>query len=139
MRVKRAELQALGIQVTSRWLDEKASPTSGITEHAPSYLESTAKIDIADIEISDAVILFTPSDEDLDSVVVTRSWARGGRHFETGYAYLLGREIIVCGPRENIFHYLPGIQQFDTWEQTKKYMEYIQSRVPEEVARGGRR
>ena len=42
---------------------------------------------------------------------------RGSRHVEFGMAYSLGIEILVIGPRENLFHTMPEIRHWTTWEQ----------------------
>lgn len=42
---------------------------------------------------------------------------RGGRHVEFGIALANGARVIVVGHRENIFHWLPQIEFFETWEQ----------------------
>lgn len=130
----REELIELGIEVTSRWLDEKSSPTSSIFDHDEEYLRSTAYVDLQDIVAADVIVLFTPYDEDFsDLAIVKRAWARGGRHFEFGFAYawrqlsfvMTGREtpeLIICGPRENVFSYLHEIKQFSTWSQVKTYL-----------------
>jgi hypothetical protein len=41
---------------------------------------------------------------------------RGGRHVEFGLAIGLKKRLIVIGPRENIFHCLPQVELFDSWE-----------------------
>ena len=44
---------------------------------------------------------------DVFIVLTTGTPARGGRHFETGYAFALGKPIMVVGPVEHAFQYLP--------------------------------
>jgi len=39
---------------------------------------------------------------------------------EAGFAMGLGKTLMICGPRENIFHYLDEVHKFDTWEQLKE-------------------
>jgi nucleoside 2-deoxyribosyltransferase len=113
------ELEALGIAVTSRWLKERAHPTSQMSEFDDTYLANTAQVDVQDIEDADVVVLFTVHPEN------GPCHRRGGRHFEAGLAVGLGKLLIICGPRENVFHYLgePQIRQFDTWEQVKEVLE----------------
>lgn len=43
--------------------------------------------------------------------------SRGGRHVEFGMALALAKRCIVIGPRENVFHLLPQVEQYDSWEQ----------------------
>jgi hypothetical protein len=42
-------------------------------------------------------------------VLTTGELARGGRHFETGYAYRAGIPVILVGPVEHAFHHLDGV------------------------------
>lgn len=128
-----AELQALGINISSKWFDEIVHPQVQLSEVSEEYQQATAVADIEALYLADVLVLFTPSDADLETVPV-RSWARGGRHFESGLFYSLvmldpqNRTLVICGPRENIFHSLnenskyPAILQFDDWTQTKAYL-----------------
>ena len=136
MRMYAQELRALGMQVTSRWLDEKVSLTTEVTELSEDYCAETAFMDIKDIAESNVFILFTPTDEELANPDISKkAWARGGRHFETGLAcgmrlvnaLLTGMEhtypvILVCGPRENIFYAQEHIVRHDNWDQTVSYL-----------------
>jgi hypothetical protein len=40
---------------------------------------------------------------------------KGGRHVEYGLALGLGKRLIICGPRENIFHTLPQVEHYPDW------------------------
>jgi hypothetical protein len=46
-----------------------------------------------------------------------RNNSRGGRHVEFGIAVALGHRLMVVGPRETVFHHLPEVEHFDTWEE----------------------
>lgn len=48
--------------------------------------------------------------------------SRGGRHVEFGIALSRGARVIVVGPRENLFHWLPWVEQCDTWEQALSWI-----------------
>lgn len=67
-----------------------------------------------DVDGADVLVLFT--------VKPTRATKRGGRHVEFGIAYALGKTLVVCGPRENIFHYMDGVQQFDDFDAVKGFL-----------------
>lgn len=41
---------------------------------------------------------------------------RGGRHVEFGMALAWGLRLIVIGQRENVFHCLPQVERYDTWD-----------------------
>jgi len=113
---KAEELRACGIEVTSRWLDEKVAPATLMSDVTEDYLTQTAQIDIQDIDAADALVLLTVDPEN------GPCHRRGGRHFESGYAAGRGKTLIICGPKENVFHYTPGVQQFDTWQETKEFL-----------------
>jgi len=114
------DLARIGVMVTSHWLHPTpaaiaAEEQFGIgPEHsrdilAPEFrtiVDRSNRDDLEDIEAADSLILFT--DE---------RYARGGKHFETGYAYALGKNLIVVGDPELTFHFAPGIRRLETWEQ----------------------
>ena len=113
MRERRAELEAIhDLKVNSRWLEEKANPNSSIHDFEPSGYLGPAIDDVEDIRACDAFVLFS-----IDGEIATK---RGGRHWETGFAYGIGKSVIVCGPKENIFHFLPDVKVCATFEETKQ-------------------
>lgn len=136
------ELEQVGIHITSRWLDEPHKPSTQTKDLSAEFLRETAILDIEDMFNADTIVLFTPSDADLETVP-KRSWSRGGRNFEMGFFYAMALfwrttsfRLIVCGPREGVFHWLydlkgqmlfgmllPEIQQFDTFEQVKEHLK----------------
>lgn len=94
-------LENNGHDLTARWV------TNG--EEDPEMPQAHwANMDLADIHAADVVILMT-------GVRHERLWS-GGRHFEFGYAYHLGKRCIVCGQRESVFHHLERIEQYDIIE-----------------------
>jgi nucleoside 2-deoxyribosyltransferase len=104
----RLQLQVEGIDVTSRWLLGGHEWVGTPDEEIPlERLASFAQNDLDDINASDLIVCFTEP---------ARSGpARGGRHFEAGYAYALGKPILVVGDVENIFYALPSIMHCPTW------------------------
>lgn len=62
-------------------------------------LVENAYADLRAIRECDALVRFTD---------IGGSSATGGKDFETGYAFALGRPIYVVGGRQNIFDYLPN-------------------------------
>lgn len=87
------ELKQFGHEITSRWLD-------GSHDNAPR--QECALVDIEDIINADGILLITEN----------QGATRGGRHFEFGYAYALGKTCIILGEPENVFHYLPEVEVF---------------------------
>jgi hypothetical protein len=149
MKQHAQDLRALGIEITSRWLEEKVAGNIQIKDVADDYLRETAQIDIEDILSASIVVLNVPSVEDLKAAdIPVSSWARGGRHFESGFQYALmmlsqylptriqdrgHRRLMLVGHKENVFHYLDGIKDiqadgidlpsiltFETWAEAKK-------------------
>lgn len=126
----RLQLQKLGYYVRARWLDGKhqISDTGipigdageklveGVDDGSTNIKNASLRAkfaadDLKDVMAADLVISFTEE---------PRSFAsRGGRHVEFGIALANHASVIVVGPRENIFHWLPHVQVFDTWQEAK--------------------
>src|ERR1700687_81464 len=103
------ELRPGGIQVNARWLCEKVSVLAKNADIPYDYARKTAVLDVEDILASEALLLFTVGEEDFPSFSID-ALARGGRHFEAGLAYALGKKVVLCGPfNENVFHSLQGV------------------------------
>jgi hypothetical protein len=111
------DLRELGHTVDCRWLTgshqlhpgaDKIDQWHGSNPETPMSAQPFAKDDVDDIAKSNALIAFTeaPYSEK----------GRGGRHVEFGIALASGKEIIIIGPRENVFHCLPTVKQYAKWE-----------------------
>ncbi len=112
MRGVRDVLTALGHEITSRWIDQHGGDQleSAAQEVLNSDPESVCHFgvhDLEDIQAADTTISFTSAD----------GGGKGGRHVEHGIALGLGKRVIVCGPRENIFHTLPQVEHYATWRE----------------------
>lgn len=105
---KAKQLQNRRIGVTSTWPWEDAAPQATLADLGDNHLIVNGRKDIDEIDAADGVILFTREP--------TTPFVRGGRMHEFGYAHGKGKRLIVCGPKENIFHYLPEVEVFDSWE-----------------------
>ena len=123
----RDDLLVLGHEVTARWVDGNHRwSTEQQRQDADNGRPSTdatrfAWDDVDDINDADTVISFTEHPHS--------GYSRGGRHVEFGYALAINhysmtrgslgdmKRLVVIGPRENVFHNLPGVEVYDTWEE----------------------
>jgi hypothetical protein len=101
MRQYRNDLQARGIVVSSRWIDQHggdvlesfgAEKLNADPEHCAKY----AKIDLDDLAAADTIISFTGMG----------GGGKAARHWEAGWAYAARKRQILVGPREHVFHTL---------------------------------
>lgn len=123
-----AELRNVGIEVTSRWIDETVPHTVEIKDVPEVYLQETSIVDLEDIDRADALVSFVPSAQELVDATVSAS-SRGGRHVEFGYAIGKSKPIIVVGPRENVFHYLPEDRNIKHVESFDKLLTYLMENI----------
>jgi nucleoside 2-deoxyribosyltransferase len=114
IRERANELRQLGVEVTSRWLDEPHDPNHVMGELTPEDYREIAVVDIEDIRRAGSFALFTQDP--------TVPFVRGGRMVEFGYAIAKEKRVFVIGPRENIFVYLPQVEVYATWEEFKERM-----------------
>ena len=117
----RDQLMELGITVTSRWLngmhqlDDQGVPIGDNGERifestdtaVPKWRRWFAEHDRDDVLSADMLIAFTEEPRSGNS--------RGGRHVELGLALGSGKRVVVVGPRENVFCWLPQVSWFQDW------------------------
>lgn len=120
----RDALAELGHVVTSRWLNGdhqisnagvpigeagEALVEDGDGEAAARLRDKFANDDFEDVVSADVLVAFTePPRSDK---------GRGGRHVELGIALGFGIDVLVVGPRENIFCWLASVKHFDSWAE----------------------
>jgi len=114
------QLESLGHEVTATWLQERKGLGTELSDLSNRFLREHAKADYNDIVRADCVVLF--------SVGPTELTKRGGRHVEFGLGYALGKQMIVCGPKENIFHYLDDVVCFNNFEDLFKALQQGESK-----------
>jgi nucleoside 2-deoxyribosyltransferase len=93
-----------GYDITARWV---FGGEEGKTN------EEISIFDLEDVAAADTVVNFTEYPD---------TYTTGGRHVEYGYAIATGKRLVVIGPRENVFHHYPTVEQFDTlsdWLQSE--------------------
>lgn len=105
----RAVLEADGHTITSRWLNGNHQiDDQGLSVQATeSERVRFAVEDWDDLMAADCCISFTE--------IPRSERTRGGRHVEFGAALAAGKQCIVIGPRENVFHCLPWVSYFTSW------------------------
>ena len=110
----RTELEKDGHEITGRWLNgHHQVPDEGLPAEANAELrEAFAKEDWSDLMAAECCIAFTEPQHSVNS--------RGGRHVEFGAALASGHRCIVVGPRENVFHCLPFVSVFDSFEAARQ-------------------
>ena len=115
IREHAADLERMGHVITSCWIkgDHEAAPVEAAVDSLP-VLDSCrlAQEDLVDLINSDVLINFTEKP--------SSPHGRGGRHVEFGFAMCMLRlhqlkAVIVLGPRENVFHALPGVLYHHRW------------------------
>ena len=120
-------LRALGHEVTSRWLAERKDPGCTVDDVTEGEHLRIAERDLEDIAAADMFVAFTRE---------PKGNKRGGHHVELGYALAREKEIILLEGRENSFHYLEGIDFFETFEE---FLVALQEAEPTEAPIGARR
>jgi hypothetical protein len=125
------ELDCIGMQCTSRWLDETVEIAPGTTGPATDLEEGQVRghvlDDFEDIRSADVLVLFTES--------VTGEKGGGGRHVETGYALAKGKKVIVVGDPENVFHRgAPQCTVVPNWHEAVLMLVSFREREPRAVS-----
>lgn len=131
----RRELESRGYVVTSRWLDgQHQIPDDGmpVGGRADEYAERFALEDWEDLRRAEVVIAFTEAPRSTSS--------RGGRHVELGAALAWGKQVVIVGPRENVFCHLPEIAAHsDTWPGALEFLASCSALVEAARRRDGRK
>jgi nucleoside 2-deoxyribosyltransferase len=101
-------LKNCGFEITSSWV-------YGAEENEGRTREQNAIMDLEDVDKADIVLSFTHPRGTLTT--------GGGRHVEFGYAHAKGKQQVLIGERENVFHYLPNVEVYPdlgTWLASRK-------------------
>lgn len=96
-------LTTAGAKIVSSWHSTAhgAEMASARTVGGPPKADAlvAAKRNLRELDAANTVVVLT-----------TGELARGGRHFETGYAHALKKRVILVGVVEHAFHHLDGIE-----------------------------
>lgn len=97
-------------EYTSRWIyQDPTIPDTGIGGASDPH--KYAMKDLSDVLEADVFVCFSEPQR-----------ARGGKHFETGFAFAAGKQVAVVGELEHMFQAINIIQHFDTWEDCKAWL-----------------
>jgi nucleoside 2-deoxyribosyltransferase len=108
MRHVAQQLRDAGHEITSQWIDIGDGTTE--TNVTDEVRVSGAKMDLDDVDRAHVLLAFSYP-RGLPST-------GGGRHVEFGYAIAHGKQVIVVGPKgEHIFHWAPGVLQFEALDE----------------------
>lgn len=92
-----ASLTELGHTCTATWITDDS--------HVTGSDDECALHDFRDVAMCDKLIALAEE---------PRGTSRGGRHVEMGMALGMYKAVVVIGPRETVFHYLPNVKHFPT-------------------------
>lgn len=112
MREVAEVLRGWGYKVTSSWLAEPHDSNMTLDQLPVTTNAGYAQVDLDDVLAADVMLFFSE-----DPLIGT---PRGGRHVEYGFAVANGIEIFTVGPKENIFHYLPYIKNYESFKDFLK-------------------
>jgi hypothetical protein len=102
------KIEKAGHRVTSRWIRGSHSLDESIDRGQSDEVRANFAIeDIEDLTKADVVISFT---EEMIEQVGRPS--KGGRHVEFGMGVALNKRMVVIGPREHVFHWLPNVEHY---------------------------
>lgn len=110
MQQVRADLEAVGHTVTSRWIEgNHRIDGNGLSEDAKQGERTRFAVeDLDDLLKAECIVSFT----ELPKSAVMR----GGRHEELGIGIGTKKKCVVIGPRENVFHCLPIIEWYPDYQ-----------------------
>lgn len=109
MSEKAIQLSQIGYTITSRWIRGDHELRSDGQADSDRWAEVWALEDYEDLLAADIVISFTEEPG-------APGRQRGGRHVEFGLGLATDKVMVVIGPRENVFHWLPEVRVYPTWE-----------------------
>jgi hypothetical protein len=110
------DLAQAGITVTSRWILGDHDLRAHGQAEADHFLPRWAQEDWDDLCAAEIVISFTEGPGEV------AGRARGGRHVELGIALALRKRCLIVGFRENVFHWMPAIEFYATWNEALSHL-----------------
>lgn len=105
------------VTIVSRWLHENQEMKQGNCRK--KYMRDCAFTDLNDVKNADLVVRFT---DNLSQETIPSHLGTGARHFEVGYAFALGKPVIVVGGHQNVFDFLPNVAHLPDTEALIRYL-----------------
>jgi len=112
------ELEKFGYEIVSRWTlpdSDHVVPVGMSQQAADAERQRFAVEDLNDIDLADCIVALMEPE--------ARNNTRGGRHVEFGYAIGKGKELVVIGCRETVFHHHPNVHHF---EKIEDYLSVVE-------------
>lgn len=97
--------------MTSRWLQSERA-LEGVDLTGSGRGAELASMDLDDLRAATICISFTEDERG--------QRGRGGRHTELGIALALNMRVILVGPREHVFHCLPTVEHYPSWDEARR-------------------
>jgi nucleoside 2-deoxyribosyltransferase len=105
------DLTERGLEIVSRWSMRNSNHVApGMkSEKAPTSERIRFAVeDLEDIDKCDVVISLMEE---------PRNDSRGGRHVEFGYALARGKQLVIIGEKETVFHELPQVKHYPNFDE----------------------
>lgn len=99
------QLELLGHAVVARWIEHDTKFGLGAASYSDTERKALAAMDDADVRRADVLVLLAEPEG---------RFVPGGKHVETGIALGIGIPVYVVGRRENIFHWHPRVEVFES-------------------------
>ena len=95
-------LEGAGFRIASKWLEDTSADGAYAEDLSPEEVQlqstKTAEIDFQNVSDSDMLVVITGDTK-----------TRGGRHSEVGITLAQGKWVFLFGPRDQVFHWQPGV------------------------------
>lgn len=115
-KVARKDLEHLGHEVTSQWLDVDDTPDE---QRPPEQQTAHAEMCLMDVDAADVLVYFSWDPQNK---------TRGGRDVEMGYALGQSKDVICIGAPRSVFRASARILTYDNWAQAlQQYFASYQS------------
>ena len=108
LRERKKDVEAIGFAVSSSWMAQDL--VDATSSNATKRKEAVR--DAHEVLQAEFFILDTLDDSNT-----------GGREVELGLALSRRAHIHLIGPQRNVFHYLPLVKQYNTWEEMIEHMK----------------